>query len=104
MRFVSKRSVRRTIVATAAACAIAAGVAGSAAAQTRLLNVSYDPTRELYRAYDAAFTKHWKEKTGQTVAVQQSHGGSGAQARAVFVGLVAVVVLLVLVAVFVAFV
>lgn len=96
MRFVSERSVRRTIVAAAAACVIGAGVAGSAAAQTRLLNVSYDPTRELYRAYDAAFTRHWKEKTGQTVTVQQSHGGSGAQARAVIDGLEADVVTLAL--------
>ena len=87
MRLLSERSVRRTIVAAAAACAIASGVVGPAAAQNRILNVSYDPTRELYRAYDAAFIKHWKAKTGQTVVVQQSHGGSGAQARAVIDGL-----------------
>jgi sulfate transport system substrate-binding protein len=63
-------------------------------AQTTLLNVSYDPTRELYREFNAAFVKHWKEKTGQTVAVRQSHGGSGAQARAVIDGLDADVVTL----------
>ena len=49
-------------------------------AQTTLLNVSYDPTRELYRAFNTEFVKYWKEKTGQTVAVRQTHGGSGAQA------------------------
>ncbi len=47
------------------------------------LNVSYDPTRELYKEYDAAFAKHWKEKTGKTVSIRSSHGGSGKQARSV---------------------
>lgn len=61
-----------------------------------LLNVSYDPTRELYVAYNAAFAKYWKKKTGQTVTVKQSHGGSGAQARAVIDGLEADVVTLAL--------
>jgi len=51
-----------------------------------LLNVSYDPTRKLYRAIDAAFTKHWKQQTGQDVTIKQSHGGSGKQARAVIDG------------------
>ncbi len=51
-----------------------------------LLNVSYDPTRELYQEYNEAFVKHWKAKTGQTVTVQQSHGGSGSQARTVIDG------------------
>lgn len=60
---------------------------GSASAQTTLLNVSYDPTRELYTEYNAAFAKHWKDKTGDTVTVQQSHGGSGKQARSVIDGL-----------------
>jgi len=46
-----------------------------------LLNVSYDPTRELYREFNTAFAKHWKEKTGDDVKVEQSHGGSGAQSR-----------------------
>ncbi len=59
-----------------------------------LLNVSYDPTRELYREFNAAFVKYWKAKTGQTVSVRQSHGGSGAQARAVIDGLDADVVTL----------
>ncbi len=51
-----------------------------------LLNVSYDPTRELYRDYNAVFAAYWKQKTGQTITIQQSHGGSGAQARAVIDG------------------
>ena len=69
------------------------------AAQARditLLNVSYDPTRELYQDYNAAFAKYWKEKTGDTVTIQQSHGGSGKQARSVIDGLEADVVTLAL--------
>src|SRR6266536_3474075 len=61
-----------------------------------LLNDSYDPTRELYQDYNAAFTKYWKAKTGQQVDVQQSHGGSSKQARAVIDGLEADVVTLAL--------
>ena len=61
-----------------------------------LLNVSYDPTREFYTEFNAAFAKHWEEKTGQTVTVRQSHGGSGKQARAVIDGLEADVVTLAL--------
>jgi sulfate/thiosulfate-binding protein len=64
--------------------------------QVTLLNVSYDPTRELYQDFNAAFAKYWKAKTGQTVTVQQSHGGSGKQARAVIDGLEADVVTLAL--------
>jgi sulfate/thiosulfate-binding protein len=64
----------------------------SAAAQTNLLNVSYDPTRELYRDINALFVADWKQKTGETVSVRMSHGGSGAQARAVIAGLGASVV------------
>ena len=70
--------------------------AGPLAARRRLLNVSYDPTRELYAEFNAAFAKHWQAKTGQTVTIQQSHGGSGAQARAVIDGLEADVVTLAL--------
>jgi sulfate transport system substrate-binding protein len=65
------------------------------AAQT-LLNVSYDPTRELYRDYNQAFARYWKQKTGASVTVQQSHGGSGKQARSVIDGLTADVVTLAL--------
>jgi sulfate/thiosulfate-binding protein len=64
------------------------------AASETLLNVSYDPTRELYEDYDAAFAKYWKAKTGDDVKVNQSHGGSGKQARAVIDGLEADVVTL----------
>ena len=53
----------------------------------KLLNVSYDPTRELYQEFNSAFAKYWKEKTGDTVTIQQSHGGSGKQARSVIDGL-----------------
>jgi sulfate transport system substrate-binding protein len=73
------------------------GVGVSAwAAETTLLNVSYDPTRELYQDFNAAFAQHWKAQTGETVTVQQSHGGSGKQARAVIDGLQADVVTLAL--------
>ena len=67
-------------------------------AETKLLNVSYDPTRELYQEYNAAFAKHYKETGGDTVTVQQSHGGSGKQARSVIDGLQADVVTLALAA------
>lgn len=65
-------------------------------AEISLLNVSYDPTRELYADYNAAFAKYWKAKTGDTVTIKQSHGGSGKQARAVIDGLPADVVTLAL--------
>ncbi len=64
------------------------------AADISLLNVSYDPTRELYQDFNAAFAKHWKAKTGDNVTVKQSHGGSGKQARTVIDGLEADVVTL----------
>jgi sulfate transport system substrate-binding protein len=57
------------------------------ASAVTLMNVSYDPTREFYVAYDALFADHWKKQTGQDVTVQQSHGGSGTQARSVIDGL-----------------
>jgi sulfate transport system substrate-binding protein len=75
---------------------IVAGVAPVQAANVRLLNVSYDPTRELYQDINAAFAKLWKEKTGDTVTIQQSHGGSGRQSRSVIDGLKADVVTLAL--------
>src|SRR5262245_28799150 len=74
---------------------LAASVAAPAAAQ-ELLNVSYDPTRELYQELNAAFVKQWTAKTGKTVVIQQSHGGSSKQARAVIDGLDADVVTLAL--------
>src|SRR5690606_18925549 len=61
-----------------------------------LLNVSYDPTRELYDGYNKLFSAHWKEKTGEEISIRQSHGGSGKQARAVIDGLKADVVTLAL--------
>jgi sulfate/thiosulfate-binding protein len=74
----------------------AIGVSRAQGAAVTILNVSYDPTRELYREFNAAFEKHWKSKTGQTVTVRASHGGSGSQARAVIDGLEADVVTLAL--------
>jgi sulfate/thiosulfate-binding protein len=69
-----------------------------AADSVTLLNVSYDPTRELYVSYNAAFAKYWKAKTGQDVRINQSHGGSGKQARSVIDGLAADIVTLALAA------
>ena len=60
---------------------------GTARAQVKLLNVSYDPTRELYQDVNKAFAAQWKQKTGQTVDINQSHGGSGKQARSIIDGL-----------------
>ena len=65
-------------------------------AEVSLLNVSYDPTRELYQEFNTAFAKYWKKKTGEDVIIKQSHGGSGKQARAVIDGLEADVVTLAL--------
>jgi sulfate transport system substrate-binding protein len=65
---------------------------GAALAQNALVNVSYDPTRELYRDYSDYFAKYWKEKTGKTIEISNSHGGSGAQVRSVIEGLPADVV------------
>ena len=79
--------------------ALALGVTSAAArADVTLLNVSYDPTRELYKAINDAFAADWKTKTGETLAIKASHGGSGAQARAVIDGLDADVVTLALAA------
>jgi sulfate/thiosulfate transport system substrate-binding protein len=86
-------SIRRSITFGLAGLALSATIA---AADTTLLNVSYDPTRELYKAINEAFAADWKAKTGETVTIQQSHGGSGKQARAVIDGLKADVVTLAL--------
>lgn len=85
--------LRRYLVMTAA---LAATGITPAWAQTTLLNVSYDPTRELYHAYNQAFARHWKETTGEDVVIRQSHGGAGKQARAVIDGLEADIVTLAL--------
>jgi sulfate transport system substrate-binding protein len=84
------------VVAAAASVVLAYFDAAEAAKQVTLLNVSYDPTRELYKAYNDAFARYWKEKTGDELLVQMSHGGAGAQARAVIDGLPADVVTLAL--------
>jgi sulfate transport system substrate-binding protein len=86
------KNFRRTLITAA----LALGLAGSAFADTTLLNVSYDPTRELYQDFNASFAKYWKAKTGETVTINASHGGSGKQARAVIDGLDADVVTLAL--------
>jgi sulfate transport system substrate-binding protein len=70
------------------------GVTAPAQAQVKLLNVSYDPTRELYADVNKAFAQQWQQKTGQTVTINQSHGGSGKQARSVIDGLEADIVTL----------
>jgi sulfate transport system substrate-binding protein len=90
---VKLRGVIRIVVLGAALFATAA----NAHAQTTLLNVSYDPTRELYRAFNEAFARYWARKSGgQKVSIRQSHAGSGAQARSVIDGLEADVVTLAL--------
>ena len=87
-RPVSVTTARRHLLKFAAASALlAASWGASAQAPITLLNVSYDPTRELYVEFNAAFTKHWKAKTGQDVSIKQSHGGSGKQARGIIDGL-----------------
>jgi sulfate/thiosulfate-binding protein len=86
----------RSTLAAGAALFLTAMTASAVLADTTLLNVSYDPTRELYKAVNEAFIKDWKAKTGETVAIEQSHGGSGKQARAVIDGLQADVVTLAL--------
>ena len=76
-----------TLIRAAATLALAAAAGLAAAKDITLLNVSYDPTRELYQDYNAAFAKYWKTKTGDNVSVKQSHGGSGKQARSVIDGI-----------------
>jgi sulfate/thiosulfate transport system substrate-binding protein len=86
----------RSTLAAGAAIILTTLTASAVFADTTLLNVSYDPTRELYKAVNEAFIKDYKAKTGETVAIEQSHGGSGKQARAVVDGLQADVVTLAL--------
>ena len=84
---------QRIVLVLSALLLVAASVQ---AAEVKLLNVSYDPTRELYTEFNAAFAKEWQKQSGDTVTVQQSHGGSGKQARGVIDGLEADVVTLAL--------
>ncbi|MDI1363646.1 MAG: sulfate ABC transporter substrate-binding protein [bacterium] len=96
----SRRGVLTGASAGAAALTASAMMGGPASARgvkpLTLLNVSYDPTRELYKDINAAYAKYWKEKVGQTLTINQSHGGSGKQARSVIDGLQADVVTLAL--------
>lgn len=89
-----------TFISKSLAAALSLGLvfssAGAGLAETTLLNVSYDPTRELYEDYNQAFAQHWKAETGEDITIQQSHGGSGKQARGVIEGLEADVVTLAL--------
>jgi sulfate/thiosulfate-binding protein len=85
--------MKRAIAAAALASSIGGGVAR---ADVKLLNVSYDPTRELYQDVNNAFAQQWKAKTGQGITINQSHGGSGKQARSVIDGLEADIVTLAL--------
>ena len=84
-------TIRRNFIKFPLAAAVASVLTLSAvpalAQQGNLLNVSYDPTRELYVEYNAAFAKHWKAKSGQDVSIKQSHGGSGKQARSIIDGI-----------------
>ncbi len=91
----ARARTRAAIAAALAALLLAAGPAAADDART-ILNVSYDPTRELYQEFNAAFARHWRATTGQKLTVRQSHGGSGKQARAVIDGLEADVVTLAL--------
>jgi sulfate/thiosulfate transport system substrate-binding protein len=86
------RFLRHTLVSVA----LAASAGAALAKDISLLNVSYDPTRELYQDFNKAFAAHWKAKTGDQVSVKQSHGGSGKQGRSVIDGLDADVVTLAL--------
>ncbi len=97
MAFVlNRRNTLRSIGGAVAGLALALTSVLPAYSATTLLNVSYDPTRELYKAINAAFIKDWKQQTGEDLTIQQSHGGSGKQARSVIDGLEADVVTLAL--------
>ncbi len=89
-------TLSRTLRSGLAALALGLAAAAVPAKDITLLNVSYDPTRELYADFNKAFAKHWQAKTGDTVTIKQSHGGSGKQARSVIDGLEADVVTLAL--------
>lgn len=90
--------MKTTLLKTVSLAAAVALTGTAVAKNIELLNVSYDPTREFYVEFNEAFAKHWKEKTGDTVTINQSHGGSSKQARSVIDGLEADVVTLALAA------
>jgi sulfate transport system substrate-binding protein len=83
----NRRNFIKIPLAAAVAGALTLPALPALAQQVNLLNVSYDPTRELYVDYNQAFVKYWKAKTGQDVAIKQSHGGSGKQARSIIDGI-----------------
>lgn len=91
---IQRKHFLKTLVATA--LVVVSGLAAAQTSPVTLLNVSYDPTRELYAEFNTAFAKHWKAQTGQDVTIKQSHGGSGKQARSVIDGIDADVVTLAL--------
>ncbi len=89
-------TIMRTALSSLLAMSLLVGCAPKSGKELALLNVSYDPTRELYAEFNAAFAQHWEATTGQKVTIKQSHGGSGKQARSVIDGLPADVVTLAL--------
>src|SRR5271154_3614332 len=89
-------ALNHKVLAAFVAAGITLSAVAGAWADTTLLNVSYDPTREFYVAFNNSFAAYWKKQTGEDVSFQQSHGGSGKQARAVIDGLEADVVTLAL--------
>jgi len=89
---------RRLLIALGSAVIVGGAASVAQASEVTLLNVSYDPTRELYVDFNKSFAEYWKKKTGDTVTINQSHGGSGRQARSVIDGLAADVVTLALAA------
>jgi len=96
MILINHRSLTAFLAAVLLFMALPFGAAPAYGGDLRMLNVSYDPTRELYAEFNKVFGVYWKEKTGQTVTIDQSHGGAGKQARAVIDGLEADVVTLAL--------
>lgn len=84
---VAKTSIFGKILRMIAVTSVALVASNAIAKDVTLLNVSYDPTRELYQEYNTAFAKYWQAKTGDKVEVKQSHGGSGKQVRSIIDGL-----------------
>ena len=85
-------SLKTSLLRLTAVAVIASGLSAGAQADTNLLNVSYDVSREFYKDYNAVFAAHWKKTTGETLTLNQSHGGSSRQARSVVEGLEADVI------------
>ena len=85
-------SLKTSLLRLTAVAVVASGLSAAAQADVTLLNVSYDVTREFYKDYNAAFIKHWKQTSGETLTVNQSHGGSSKQAGSVVAGLAADVI------------